>query len=245
MSISPGSDIVMDVMRAADPQLARQAAARLHGAASAAAGAVAAQGLSEAKAAGAAWKTAMKTAQAVPPAPRAGAQAPVAGTTAGTAPSAAPGAEAGRTRGAPLRLTPADAPVAGLSSVAARGADAGQARRLADAHARLEGVLVESMLNGMMQASGGSIFGSGLAAEYWKSMLAQAVAMQVAQRGGLGLAAALDGGAQGGAAAAAGAFVGKGALSGGRGDAAVQMAPGLARQFERGFLSTLGMTRRK
>ncbi len=57
--------------------------------------------------------------------------------------------------------------------------------------AALEGVVLENMLDGMLGGSGSSVFGEGLAGEYWKSMMARAIATQVARRGGMGLAEAL------------------------------------------------------
>jgi len=47
------------------------------------------------------------------------------------------------------------------------------------------------MLKGMLGGSGAEIYGKGLAGEYWKSMMARAIAAQVSRRGGMGLAAAL------------------------------------------------------
>gem|GEM_PF-6992392 len=72
--------------------------------------------------------------------------------------------------------------------------------RLRQAYAGLEGVLVANMLEGMLGTGGngraGSLFGSGLAASYWKSLLAQSVAEQIARAGGLGVADALSSRAQ-------------------------------------------------
>ena len=201
MSISPGSDIVMDVMRAADPAAVRRAAARLEGAARAAAPKAASAAAKAAGPAMALWERSMAAAGA-----------------AAAKPAAA--------RGGPVRLTPADAPdPAAPARAAPRGAEAGaegaSGKDLAAGYARLEAVLLENMLNGMMGASGGSIFGSGLAGEYWKSLLAQGLAERIAQGGGLGLARSM--------------------LPRG-GGMAQQAAAGLARQVERGLISAVGRT---
>ncbi len=156
MSISPPADLVLDVMRAADPQKQRAAAARLK------------------------QLAAMRAARAAPP--RAdwdkALLAPAAAASKGKAaavPSASPGGGALAISG---ELKEAKSPT-------------GEKEALRRSYAALEGVVTGNMLTGMMKGAGSGIFGGGLAGEYWKSLLAQAIATQVSRRGGLGMAAAL------------------------------------------------------
>ncbi len=156
MSIAPATDLILDVMKAADPVRARQAAGRLK-ALSAARIARPDPGLFPASLA--AVRTAAEAGAA-----KADTEIPPAGQT-------------------PTLHRPAAPPVAKK-----RAQSSGDAQRAS--MAKLEGLVLENMLNQMMSASTG-VFGKGLTAEYWKSMLAGAIAGQIAGRGGLGLAQAL------------------------------------------------------
>ena len=170
MSISPATDIVQDVMRAASAQRLRAAEKRLRGFSRAP--------VAAAQEAGVAWTRELATAaKAMPrlaPAP--------------SRPAAA--AEKGRAaagRNAPFVREKGRAGPAG----AAHGARKVAGRRLGKAYAGLEGLVLENMLNGMLGDGKASVFGGGLAGEFWKSLLARGIAGQVSRRGGLGIATTL------------------------------------------------------
>ena len=178
MAITPPGDIVLDVMRAANPARKRVAAARLLGMAAARAPA---PGAGAGKAGPSAWRHAL---------------ARVAGASVER--SDRPGAPV-RLGKAPLaRMLAADGSIkagsAGRGAPAAASAPGGGGTgRLRAAHAGLEGLLIANMLEGMLGSGRGALFGGGLAGSYWKSMLAQAIATQVARHGGMGLADAVAG----------------------------------------------------
>jgi len=54
--------------------------------------------------------------------------------------------------------------------------------------AKLEGVLLQTMLQGIMAGRENGPFGAGLAGGYWKSLMVQAIADKLAERGGIGIA---------------------------------------------------------
>ncbi len=54
--------------------------------------------------------------------------------------------------------------------------------------AKLEGVLLQTMLQGIMAGRENGPFGTGLAGGYWKSLMVQAIADRLAERGGIGIA---------------------------------------------------------
>jgi hypothetical protein len=54
--------------------------------------------------------------------------------------------------------------------------------------AKLEGVLLQTMLQGIMAGRDNGPFGAGLAGGYWKSLMVQAIAEKIAERGGIGIA---------------------------------------------------------
>ncbi len=54
--------------------------------------------------------------------------------------------------------------------------------------AKLEGVLLQTMLQGVMAGRENGLFGTGLAGSYWKSLMVGAIADRIAERGGIGIA---------------------------------------------------------
>ncbi len=201
MSISPPSDLILDVMKAADPQRMQEAALRLKDMAAARAAA--------AETGAGKWSESLRMAGFSPAGAGRKISTPHLDAASGTrspAPSATDAA-AGRA----LTRAPATADGSG---------DA--VRRMREGFAALEGVVLENMLDGMLGGSGSKVFGEGLAGEYWKSMMARAIASQVARRSGMGLAEALvrrAGGPDGPAGAAS--------------------ALGMSQRLEKTFLDTL------
>ncbi len=202
MSISPPSDLILDVMKAADPQRMQEAALRLKDMAAARAAA--------AETGAGKWSESLKMAGFSPAGAGRKISTPHLDTASGTR-SPAPSA--------------ADAAVTQAKSrvpAAADGSGSAAVHRMRQGYAALEGVVLENMLDGMLGGSGSKVFGEGLAGEYWKSMMARAIASQVARRGGLGLAEALvrRAGAPDGPAGAAGAL-------------------GMSQRLEKTFLETI------
>lgn len=60
--------------------------------------------------------------------------------------------------------------------------------RMRNGLARLEGVLLQTMLQGVMAGRRDGLFGAGLAGSYWKSLMVGAIAEKIAERGGIGIA---------------------------------------------------------
>jgi len=200
MSISPPSDLILDVMKAADPQKMREAASQLRS--------IAAARAANADALGGKWGESFRLAGMSPDARGAPAIAPEpVGTSATGARGAAASDAAGGGPGRLSALERKSAPAAG---------------KMRKSFGELEGVVLENMLNGMLGGSGSEVFGKGLAGEYWRSLMARAIASQVAHRGGMGLAEALvrrAGGPDGPAGAA--------------------NALGVSQRMEKAFLDTL------
>jgi Rod binding domain-containing protein len=146
MSISPPTDIVLDVARAADPTRYTEAAARL----------------SRPTAPGEDFATFLKSTAAT------GATT----TAANSKPAAQP--------------------------TAAAGTDGG-ADKTAKAHKAYQGfeaMALATMIESAMPDDASSYFGEGTAGSVWKSMLADQMAKQMAERGGVGIAAELARGSQ-------------------------------------------------
>ncbi len=163
MSISPPSDLILDVMKAADPQRVQEAALRLKDM-------VAARAAAAETGAGK-WKESLRMAGFSPAGAGRKISAPHPDAASGT-------------------RSPADS-TTNMAVTQARTRPQDAVRRMREGYAALEGVVLENMLDGMLGGSGSSVFGEGLAGEYWKSMMARAIASQVARRGGMGLAEAL------------------------------------------------------
>jgi hypothetical protein len=64
----------------------------------------------------------------------------------------------------------------------------------ANAPEQFEAFVMQSFIEEMLPKSADGAFGSGLAGDYWRSMLAEQVAGQVAKRGGIGIARMISGG---------------------------------------------------
>ena len=172
MSISPPSDIVLDVMKAADPRRMREVTQRLKG--------MTATRAAAAGGAGAAWNKSLNLADLA----AAGGVKPAMPTSAASSSALSFAASSAKAKSS---ASGAAAPGAAAPDKAAGQADS----RMRKGMAALEGVVLENMLNGMLRDSGSRLFGKGLAGEYWKSMMAGAIASQVAKHGGMGLAEAL------------------------------------------------------
>ncbi len=170
MSISPPSDLILDVMKAADPQRMREAALRLKD--------MAAARTAAAETGAGKWSESLRVAGFSP----AGAGRKIS--------TPHPDAASGTRSPAPSIPDVRTGPARDHLSVA-RETSGSDGRRMRESFAALEGVVLENMLDGMLGGSGSSVFGEGLAGEYWKSMMARAIATQVARRGGMGLAEAL------------------------------------------------------
>ncbi len=201
MSISPPSDLILDVMKAADPQRMQEAALRLKDMAAARAAA--------AETGAGKWSESLRMAGFSPAGAGRKISTPHLDAASGTRSPAPSATDAAAVRARTRAPAAAD-----------RSGDA--VRRMREGFAALEGVVLENMLDGMLGGSGSKVFGEGLAGEYWKSMMARAIASQVARRGGMGLAEALvrrAGGPDGPAGAAS--------------------ALGMSQRLEKTFLDTL------
>ena len=62
---------------------------------------------------------------------------------------------------------------------------------LKQAHRKLEGVFVQGIILTMLSGQKGKLFGTGIAGDYWKSFMAEAIAGQITGRGGIGIAAGM------------------------------------------------------
>ena len=61
-----------------------------------------------------------------------------------------------------------------------------------EVYSKLEGVVLQGMISNMMPKQESKLFGSGLAGNYWKSFMSEAIANKIAEGGGVGIAAAMD-----------------------------------------------------
>lgn len=87
---------------------------------------------------------------------------------------------------ADLAIRPvSDAPHAQAPELAAR---APHVRKTADAAQKFEAFVLQTFIQEMMPETQESVFGSGISGDFWKSMMAEKVAEQVAARGSLGIA---------------------------------------------------------
>ena len=62
------------------------------------------------------------------------------------------------------------------------------AQKPSDAAQKFEAFVLQSFIQEMMPDAQESVFGSGISGDFWKSMMAEKVAEQVAERSGLGIA---------------------------------------------------------
>lgn len=77
------------------------------------------------------------------------------------------------------------------NDVATRALDAprtADARKTADAAQKFEAFVLQSFIQEMMPETPESVFGGGISGDFWKSMMAEKIAEQVASRGSLGIA---------------------------------------------------------
>ena len=77
------------------------------------------------------------------------------------------------------------AQTAEASSLAQR---APHVRKNADAAQKFEAFVLQTFIQEMMPETPESVFGSGISGDFWKSMMAEKLAEQVAARGSLGIA---------------------------------------------------------
>lgn len=146
MSISPPSDIIVDVASAADPQAYRAAVEKLARA-------------SESSNAAAEFAS---VAAAIAAPPDAGAVS--ASKTAASTPSAAPSAS-----DLPATKLPAKTPIP-------------------KAYTQFEAFFLQTFVESMLPKDANALFGSGMAGNIWKSMLAQHLADELAQSAAFGIA---------------------------------------------------------
>jgi Rod binding domain-containing protein len=146
LSISPPSDIIIDVASAADPQAYRAAVEKLARA-------------SESSNAAAEFASVAAAVAAPPDAGAPSASKPVAG-----APSAAPS-----TSDLPATKLPAKTPIP-------------------KAYTQFEAFFLQTFVESMLPKDANALFGSGMAGNIWKSMLAQHLADELAQSAAFGIA---------------------------------------------------------
>lgn len=151
MAITPPSDIVLDVAKAADPLRYNAAVRKL------------AQTPAELQTAGAAFDALLGDAE-------------TAAEEAATEAAPAPMVDLSGLRG---RLDPFD--------------NLAPAGRGAEPYKKFEAFVLQSFIQSMFPKDAHHVFGDGLAGSYWSSMLAEQIASQVAEGGGIGVAAAISG----------------------------------------------------
>lgn len=61
-------------------------------------------------------------------------------------------------------------------------------RKSADAAQKFEAFVLQTFIQEMMPETQESVFGDGISGDFWKSMMSEKIAEQVAERGGLGIA---------------------------------------------------------
>ena len=87
---------------------------------------------------------------------------------------------------ADLTIRPiSEAPAASTAQLAARTP---HVRKTADAAQKFESFVMQSFIQEMMPETPESVFGSGISGDFWKSMMAEKIAEQVAERGNIGIA---------------------------------------------------------
>ncbi len=134
VAISPPSDLVLDVVRAADPNAVQEAQAKL-------------------KASKAAF-------------------------------AASSLAETGKGFGAAMDLIDQPATRAGLGSAEAPK----KLAEMPDEYRKFESSILQNFINTMLPKETEEVYGKGSAGEFWKSMMAEKIADEMSQRGGVGIA---------------------------------------------------------
>jgi hypothetical protein len=74
------------------------------------------------------------------------------------------------------------------SDPAALQSRAGHVRKVPDAAQKFESFVLQSFIQEMMPDTAENVFGSGVSGDFWKSMMSEKIAEQVAERGNLGIA---------------------------------------------------------
>ncbi|WP_026379077.1 rod-binding protein [Afifella pfennigii] len=164
MAISPPSDIVLDVARAADPARYKEATQRL----------------TELRSAGASTATRAEAGEAFDALMRPGSQS--AGVSGAARPLLQLPVDSGS---AVTRLANSTALTSGTSGTAPPPASAA-------AYQDFEAMVLTSFVQTMMPSNAPAVFGSGSAGEIWRSMLAEQIARQIADAGGVGIAGQLQ-----------------------------------------------------
>lgn len=82
----------------------------------------------------------------------------------------------------------ADIPAFGAATAAAAPAPAASVKPSVSAEVKFEGMVLKTFIESMLPEEAESTYGSGLAGDMWKSMLAEKVADVMAERGGIGIA---------------------------------------------------------
>ncbi len=93
---------------------------------------------------------------------------------------------------ADLTIRPvSEAPTAADPAFAARTS---HVKKTPDAAQKFEAFVLQSFIQEMMPDTAQDVFGSGVSGDFWKSMMAEKIAEQVAARGSLGIAEAVRAG---------------------------------------------------
>lgn len=66
--------------------------------------------------------------------------------------------------------------------------EASRATRKADPLVKFEAMVLQSFVEAMLPEDAGSVYGTGMSGDMWKSMMAEQVAGVIAERGGIGIA---------------------------------------------------------
>jgi Rod binding domain-containing protein len=69
-------------------------------------------------------------------------------------------------------------------------------RKTPDAAEKFESFVLQSFIQEMMPKQAEGVFGAGISGDFWKSMMSEKIAEQVAARGGLGIAETVRAGHQ-------------------------------------------------
>jgi len=70
----------------------------------------------------------------------------------------------------------------------------GRVQKVPDAAEKFEAFVLQSFIQEMMPETSEGVFGSGISGDFWKSMMSEKIAEQVAARGSLGIADAVRAG---------------------------------------------------
>ncbi|WP_420960865.1 rod-binding protein [Brucella sp. IR073] len=62
----------------------------------------------------------------------------------------------------------------------------------ASAYTKFEAFMLQTFVQSMLPQDANAVFGKGIAGEYWKSMMAEAIAEKMADAGGIGIARMLE-----------------------------------------------------